>query len=83
LGRKVEVKDVKTEGFVGWMGKSGLRRIDMEPCMLSREAVIQAMKGRKLGLRGSISVIRDHKRYGKFQKFAGLSPIHDIRFLDS
>ena len=65
------------------MGKSGLRRIDIEPCMLSREDVLQAMKRRKVGLRGTISVIRDHKRYGKFQNFAGLSPIHDIRFLDS
>ena len=41
------------------MGKSGLSRIDIEPCMLSREAVVEAIKVRKVGLRGTINVIRD------------------------
>jgi hypothetical protein len=58
LEKQVEVKDVKTQGFIEWMGQSRLRRIDIEPCILRREDVIEAMKGRKLGLRGTIAAIR-------------------------
>ena len=58
MEKQVEVKDVKTQGFIEWMGQSRLRRIDIEPCILRREAVVEAMKGRKLGLKGTISVNR-------------------------
>ena len=65
------------------MGQSRLRRIDIEPCMLRREDVIEAMKGRKLGLRGTIAAVRPDVLNWKFKKYAEYSPINDIRFLDT